>query len=89
MAVIKNLTRTDERVEKGCFSAQNFGKVELVGHSFGTVLYRDFEGESAAGVYGEGIMAVSSKKFQTWAIELFQEENCSDGRVHSVWRLPA
>lgn len=40
-------------------------------------------------MYGKGIMAIATRAFQTWALQLHRMLNGSDGQEHKVWLVPS
>lgn len=87
-AAINSSTITDGNVWKECFAAQNFCKARPVEYSYGAIVYEEENNKSAAGVFGEDIMAVSQQKFHTWGIAPLQKSKCFEVKFNTIRLVP-
>jgi len=89
------LTVKDSRIAhpdagKGLFAMRNFGRGEVIGHYYGSLVYSDLTRQPRSmKTYGEGYMAVTMEVFSSWAMQIKDDVKDKDGHVHQVWVVPA
>lgn len=74
----------------GLFATENFDLGDTIGFYYGSLVYGNLASNRRLNkLYGEGILAVSSKQFKKFAAELTHPFTASDGSKYTGWIAPA
>lgn len=74
----------------GLFAGNDFGSGEVICYYCGSLVYSNLSGKQQHHrTYGEGIMGVTVKEFETWAIQMDHPCRSLEGDGRAVWVVPA
>jgi len=74
----------------GLFAGRNFGKDEVVGYYYGSLLYMNLgKSRNSKKTVGKGFMKVNQEKFHKWALEVTGKGGMDwEGQKISIWIVP-